>query len=392
MTGTSIDAKETGLSVGVYKSREVSLVKGSGALVWDDQGQQYIDCTAGIGVANIGHGNPELAEAICRQARRLITCAGVFPNDVRAECMDKLTSISPTGLDRVFLCNSGTESIEGAIKFVRQSTGRSEIVSAIRGFHGRTMGALSATPSKEYQQPFSPLVPGFAHVPFNRVDALDEAVSEATAAVLLELVQGEGGVRLATQEYIDAASEICRQRGALLIVDEIQTGFCRTGKMFACEHYDVRPDVMCLAKSIAGGVPMGAILVNDRIETKVGTHGSTFGGNPLACAAFLASVKFMEQENLAARAARLGNHFVSEFAASKPAPVREIRHLGLMIGVELRIRANPCLRELQAQGILALPAGTTVLRLLPPLVISELQLEEVAQKLQSVLQAQTLEK
>ena len=389
---TSIDERETGLSVGVYKSREVSLIKGEGALVWDDQGRRYIDCTAGIGVANIGHGNPELAEAIYRQAQRLITCAGIFPNDVRVQCMEKLTSISPSGLDRVFLCNSGAESIEGAIKFARQSTGRFEIVSAVRGFHGRTMGALSATPNKDYQQPFSPLVPGFSHVPYNRIDALDEAVNKTTAAVLLELVQGEGGVRPATQEYIDAASEICQARGALLIIDEIQTGFCRTGKMFACEHYDVKPDVMCLAKAIAGGVPMGAILVNDRVETKVGSHGSTFGGNPLACAAFLASVEFMEREQLAERAARLGDRFVSEFVAKKPASVRNIRHLGLMMGFELKVRANPCLQELQEQGVLALPAGTTVLRLLPPLVITESQLDEVAAKLHSVLQAQMIEK
>lgn len=386
---TSVDEKETGLSVGVYKSREISLVRGAGALVWDDQGRQYIDCTAGIGVANIGHANPQLAEAIYKQAQQLVTCAGIFPNDVRAQCMQKLVSIGPSGLDRVFLCNSGAESIEGAIKFVRQSTGRFEIVSAVRGFHGRTMGALSATPNKDYQEPFSPLVPGFSHVPYNRIDALDQAVNETTAAVVLELVQGEGGVRLATQDYIDAASEFCRQRGALLIIDEIQTGFCRTGKMFACEHYRVNPDVLCLAKGIAGGVPMGAILVNDKIETKVGSHGSTFGGNPLACAAFLASVNFMEQEDLAKRAAELGDSFVSNFVANKPSSVREVRHLGLMIGIELKVRATPILQKLQEHGILALPAGTTVVRLLPPLVITELQLEEVAAKLHSVLQSQS---
>ncbi len=385
---TSVDARETRLSVGVYKSREVSLVRGEGALVWDDSGKQYIDCTAGIGVANIGHGNQELAQAISEQARRLITCAGIFPNDVRADCMQKLVEISPAGLDRVFLCNSGAESIEGALKFARQSTGRNQVVSANRGFHGRTMGALSATPNKSYQEPFNPLVPGFSHVPYNRIDELEAAVDEKTAAVLLELVQGEGGVRPAKQAYIDAAVEICRSQGALLIIDEIQTGFCRTGRMFACEHYGVEPDVLCLAKGIAGGVPMGAILVNDRIESTVGAHGSTFGGNPLACAAFLANVRFMERENLADQAAQLGDRFVSKIMANKPKLVREIRHLGLMIGIELRIRVTPILQKLQEQGVIALPAGTTVLRLLPPLVISRSQLDEVYDKVVALLEAE----
>ncbi len=381
----SVDTRETGLGVGVYKSREVSLVKGQGALVWDDQDRQYIDCTAGIGVANIGHGNPELAQAVFDQAQRLITCAGIFPNDVRAKCMEKLIDIAPTGLERVFLCNSGAESIEGALKFVRQSTGRNQIVSAMRGFHGRTMGALSATPNKDYQEPFNPLVPGFVYVPYNRIEALEQAVNDETAAVLLELIQGEGGVRPAQREYIDAAVKICRDRGALLIIDEIQSGFCRTGKMFACEHYDVQPDVLCLAKAIAGGMPMGAILVNDKIQTKVGSHGSTFGGNPLACAAFLANVQFMERENLADRAARMGERFVVEFMARKPSVVRNIRYMGLMLGIELKSRVTPYLEKLQDDRVLALPAGTNVLRLLPPLVISQAQLDEVMDKIISAL-------
>ncbi len=383
----SVDTRETGLGVGVYKSRGVSLVKGEGAVVWDDEGRQYIDCTAGIGVANIGHANPELARALFDQAQRLITCAGIFPNDVRAECMEKLVAISPPGLDRVFLCNSGAESIEGALKFARQSTGRNQVISAVRGFHGRTMGALSATPNKDYQEPFNPLVPGFTYVPYNRIESLEQAVTDETAAVLLELIQGEGGVRPAKRDYIDAAAELCRARGALLIVDEIQSGFCRTGKMFACEHYDVQPDVLCLAKAIAGGVPMGAILVSDKVKTSVGAHGSTFGGNPLACAAFLANVQFMEREHSANRAAELGERFVSRLMTHKPAIVREVRHLGLMIGIELKVRVSPYLEKLQNEGVLALPAGTNVLRLLPPLVITQAQMDEVLNKISAALQS-----
>ena len=385
----SVDTRETELGVGVYKSRGVSVIKGEGALVWDDQGRQFIDCTAGIGVANIGHGNLEMAEALYDQAKRLTTCAGIFPNDVRAECMAKLVDIAPAGLNRVFLCNSGAESIEGALKFARQSTGRDQVVSAMRGFHGRTMGALSATPNKSYQEPFNPLVPGFVHVPYNRIDALENAVNDNTAAVLLELVQGEGGVRPAKREYIDAAVEICRAHGALLIIDEIQSGFGRTGKMFACEHYDVKPDMLCLAKALAGGVPMGAILVSDKIKTQVGSHGSTFGGNPLACAACLTNIRIIERDNLADHAAKLGERFASQLKANQLSTVRDIRQLGLMIGIELKVRATPYLEMLQANGVLALPAGTNVLRLLPPLVISQTQMDEVLSEVVAVLASET---
>jgi len=381
-----VDSRETRLSVGVYSSRGVSLVKGDGALVWDDRGREYIDCSAGIAVANIGHGNPELAQALADQASRLVTCAGIFPNDVRAECMEKLISIAPAGLERVFLCNSGAESIEGALKFVRQSSGRNQIVSAMHGFHGRTMGALSATPNKAYQAPFNPLVPGFSYVPYNQIQALDEAVSEDTAAVLLELIQGEGGIRPARQAYIDAAVRICRERGARLIIDEIQSGFCRTGRMFACEHFDVEPDVLCLAKAIAGGVPMGAILVNHTISTEVGSHGSTFGGNPLACAACLANIRYLQRKRLAERAADLGSRFTSRLMAKKPPLVRAVRHLGLMIGIELQVEATPYLQKLQDRGVLALSAGTHVVRLLPPLVITQAQLDFVLETMMSVLQ------
>ena len=385
----SVDTRETELGVGVYKSRGVSVIKGEGALVWDDQGRQFIDCTAGIGVANIGHGNLEMAEALYDQAKRLTTCAGIFPNDVRAECMAKLVDIAPAGLNRVFLCNSGAESIEGALKFARQSTGRDQVVSAMRGFHGRTMGALSATPNKSYQEPFNPLVPGFVHVPYNRIEALENAVNDNTAAVLLELVQGEGGVRPAKREYIDAAVEICRTHGALLIIDEIQSGFGRTGKMFACEHYDVKPDMLCLAKALAGGVPMGAILVSDKIKTQVGSHGSTFGGNPLACAACLTNIRIIERDNLADHAAKLGERFAIQLKANQLSTVRDIRQLGLMIGIELKVRATPYLEMLQANGVLALPAGTNVLRLLPPLVISQTQMDEVLSEVVAVLASET---
>lgn len=369
----------------VYPKRELTVVRGSGAEVWDDRGRRYLDCVGGIGVASVGHANPAVARAIADQARILVTCPGIFYNDRRAELLEKLVSIAPPGLTRAFLCNSGAEAVEAALKFARLATGRTGIVSAMRGFHGRTMGALSATFRKEYREPFAPLVPGFSFVPFGDVGRLRAAVGEDTAAVLLEPVQGEGGVRPAEPGYLQAVRAACSETGAMLILDESQTGFCRTGRMFACQGYDVEPDFMCLAKAIAGGVPMGAVLAGERLPPLVGKHGTTFGGNPLACAAALAAIRFMEDERLAERAETLGVRFRERFALQPPARVRAVRQMGLMIGIELRERCRPHLERLMENGVLALPAGSTVIRLLPPLVITEAQVDEVVEALVRVL-------
>ena len=369
----------------VFPKRDITLVKGSGAEVWDDRGRRYIDCVAGIGVANIGHANPAVADALAEQARTLVACPGIFYNDARARLLAKLAEIAPPGLSRGFFCNSGAETIEAAIKFARLTTGRTGVVSAMRGFHGRTLGALSATHKKQYREGFGPLVPGFTFVPFNNAARLRPAVDEDTAAVVIEPVQGEGGIRPASAEFLRAARDICDETGALLVFDEIQTGFCRTGRMFACEHHGVVPDILCLAKAIAGGVPMGAVLANDRIRPPPGKHGTTYGGNPLVCAAGLAAIRFMEEEGLAARAERLGEHFRARFEPLLPRRVRAFRQIGLMIGVELRERCRPYIDALAAAGVLTLPAGATVIRLLPPLVIREGQIDEVVEALAGVL-------
>ena len=377
-------------SIGIYGLRGIELESGRGAVVEDYDGNEYIDCTAGVGVASVGHANAELVEAIKEQAATLMTCINTIGSGMREHCMETLVSIAPgRDLSRVYLCNSGAESIEAALKFARQSTGRKNFVSAMRGFHGRTFGALSATAKREYAEPFSPLVPGFAHAPFNNIDAFDRLIDDQTAGVVLELVQGEGGVRPAKKEFVSEVARLCSERGALLIIDEIQTGFCRTGRMFACEHYDVSPDILCLAKGIAGGVPMGAVLVNHKVQTTVGSHGSTFGGNPLACAACLTVIKIMRRDQLARRARRFGDAFVREFCKDQPRIVREVRHLGLMIGIELRTKATPYIKKLQDQGVLVLPAGSTVIRLLPPLIIKYDQLTEVRLKLTSVLNSES---
>ena len=367
----------------VYPRRGVTIVRGEGALLWDDQGTEYLDCAAGVGVANIGHANPAVAAALAHQAESLITCPGIFFNDTRGRLMKKLVEVTPPGLERVFLCNSGTESTEAAIKFARKTTGRNGLVTAMRGFHGRTLGALSAT--FKYRDAFEPLLPNCSFVPLNNIDKLDAAIDDNTAAVILEPVQGEGGVRPANADYLAGARQLCDARGALLIIDEVQTGFCRTGAFFACQHHDLSPDMLCLAKGIAGGVPMGAVVCSARIDPGIGTHGSTFGGNPLACAAALAAIEFMQTQQLAEQARVRGDYFVSQFNAHLLERVRDVRQIGLMIGIELKEKATPYLQALLNQGILALPAGPTVIRLLPPLVITEAQLDTVIEKLRLVL-------
>lgn len=378
-------ALESTHSSGVYAKHPIAFVKGEGARLWDLDGREYIDCMAGHGVANLGHAHPKIIAAISEQAQELLTCPETYYNDRRAAAMEKLGSLVP-GMERVFLCNSGTEAVEAALKFARLSTGRTQIISTMRGFHGRTMGSLSATWNKRYREPFEPLVPGFEHVPYNNCEALEKTINAATAAVLLEVVQGEGGVHLAEAGYLQAAKELCRQRGALLIIDEVQTGFGRTGKMLAIEHSGVIPDLLCLAKSIAGGVPMGAVLLGPEVQNlSPGMHASTFGGNPLACAACLAALEVMEEERLPEQAAEKGAALLAGLREIQSPLIREVRGLGLMIGVELKKKVAPYLQGMADQGVIALPAGLSVVRLLPPLVITEEQIERVLEVMAEVL-------
>lgn len=373
---------------GVYVKQSLTIVRGQGASLFDADGLEYLDCASGHGVANLGHAHPKIAEALYRQASTLITLFETFPNDQRAILMEKLTALIP-GMDRVFFCNSGTESVEAALKFARISTGRKNVVAAMRAFHGRTYGSLSATFNKKYREGFEPLVPGFNHVPFNNIEALAKAVTEETAAVILEVIQGEGGVYPASAEYLLAARRICDERGALLIVDEIQTGFGRTGKMFAIQHYGVTPDLLTCAKAVAGGVPMGAVLIGRNVmNLSPGVHGSTFGGNPLACAAANAALDIMSEEDLPGQSAAKGAYLLARLKQIESPNVREVRGMGLMIGIELKHKVAPYLRTLQEKRIIALNAGMTVIRLLPPLVISYPQIDYLVKVLTEVLTAE----
>lgn len=375
--------QQYGLSL--YAKRDAVIVRGEGAVLFDEEGREYIDCAAGIGVANVGHCHPAVVKALQEQVASLMVVPNTLYNDKRSLLLEKLVQSAPENITRAYLCNSGAESVEAALKFARVATGRTKFVTAMRGFHGRTMGAVSATFTKKYRDPFAPLVPGFSYVPLNKIEKLDAAVTEETAAVMLELVQGEGGVNIADKEYIAAARRICDERGALLIIDEIQTGFGRTGRLFACEHYDLQPDMMTVAKAIAGGVPMGATLLSDRIKVEPGMHGTTFGGNPIACAAALATLEVLESEKLAVRASEMGDYFEQRLTEKPLSQVRSIRRLGLMIGLELKGKSQPALEALMERGVIALPAGATVLRLLPPLVISKGQIDGVVEHLHELL-------
>jgi acetylornithine/LysW-gamma-L-lysine aminotransferase len=372
---------------GLYVKRPITIVRGQGALVWDENGREYIDCVAGQGSANLGHCHPAVVRAITEQAQTLISCTEMFYFPQRAELEQRLVEAAGEGFNRVFLCNSGTEAVEGSLKLARYTTGRTDFVAAKRGFHGRTMGALSATWNKKYRDPFLPLVPGFSHVTYNNLEELDAAVTEKTAGVILEVVQAEGGVYPGTAEFLRRAQEICRARGAMLILDEVQTGFCRTGKMFAYQHYGLQPDFLALAKSIGGGIPMGAIVIGERVRTlEPAVHANTFGGNPLTSAAAVAAMDVYEEERIAEKAAELGAYLGGKLRGISSPLIREVRGLGLLVGIEIKQKATPYIAALAERGVLALPAGLNVIRLLPPLVITKPQLDRVAEQIAAVLE------
>ena len=375
---------EQKFELAVYPRRDVVLVGGKGARLFDDQGREYIDCASNVGVSNIGHGHEAVAKAVYEQYLTLGNCYSMFYNPVRAHLAKKLVNLAPGSLNRVFFCNSGAEANEAALKFARASTGKPEIIACMRGFHGKTMGALAATWGPEYQKPFAPMLPGLKHVPYNKFDKLEAAVGDQTAAILLEPVQGEGGVRVGDLEYFQKVRDLCNDRNILLIMDEVQTGFGRTGTMFACEQFTA-PDILCLAKSLAGGLPMGAVLCNDRVSVPLKSHTSTFGGNPTACAAALASIDVIENQNLVQNAKTLGDYFQEQLRGIESPKIREVRGLGLMIGVELKEKAGPYVQKLMDQRIIVLLAGATVIRLLPPLVISKTEIDTVVKALKKVL-------
>ena len=372
-------------ATGAIAARGLTLVRGQGERVWDETGREFIDCTSAYGVAPLGHAHPDVVAALQDQAARLIACQASFGNDQRRTYLSELAEVVP-GSRRFFLCNSGTEANEAALKIARLQTKRTKIVACMRGFHGRTMGSLSATWDRNYRTPFAPLVPEFEHIPFDDVPALEQAVDDQTAALIIEVIQGEGGVRPASAAFLRAAREVCDRTGALLILDEVQTGFGRTGRLFACEHEGIRPDLISLAKGIANGFPMGAVGMGERVDPLPrGSHGSTFGGNPLASAAARATLRVLLRDRLVERSATLGARMKERLEAMDHEVVREVRAVGMMIGIELRTRVQPFVKALQERGILVIAAGPTVLRLLPPLVMADAVARRVCDEIDAVL-------
>ena len=371
---------------GAYGKRPTALVRGEGVYAYDEQGARYLDATSGQGVAALGHCHPAIIEAITEQAATLITCHESFYNDRRAALYQQLASVMPADLKRFFLCNSGAEANEGALKVAKLLTGRDGIVAAKRSFHGRTAGALSLTWTQKYRKPFQAWLPAVDYVAYNDIEAANLAITEATAAVFVEAIQGEGGVHPADEEYLQALRARCDQTGAMLIVDEIQTGLGRTGSWFGFEHAAIVPDIISVGKAIAGGLPMGVVCWREAHgPIDRASHGSTFGGNPLACAAALAAISTIRDEGLVEKTRVNGEWFMEELKTLNLRGVRQARGRGLMIGLELRGRVTPVLKALQEQGVLALPAGLTTLRLLPPLIISREQLSVVAGAIEAVL-------
>lgn len=374
----------------VYQKFPVCLTSGRGAVLYDVNGREYIDCMGGYGVSIVGHCHPRVVKAINEQSERLLSCHGSFYNDKRAELLEKLVKITPEGLNSVFLSNSGAESVECALKIAAKYTGRKEVVSMVRGYHGKTLGALSATWNPKYRESFKGFIsPNFKFVPFGKTDKIEEAVSDDTAAVIVEPIQGESGVYVAPDGFLEYLREICDHNGIVLIFDEVQTGFGRTGKMWACQHWDVAPDVMCVAKSMAAGIPMGATIAREDIMKSlgVGEHSATFGGNPVACAAASAVIDVILGEGLVERARQLGGFFRNALLGiqDRHKIVREVRGLGLMIGLQSRFDVYNILMKALERGIILLYSGRNILRFLPPLVISKAQLSKVADTLEDIL-------
>jgi acetylornithine/LysW-gamma-L-lysine aminotransferase len=367
-------------------ARDLEIVRGEGAFLYDDAGRAFLDCGVSHGACNLGHAHPDVVRAIEAQARRLLLVDGTVRNDARAAFLDALFDVLPEPLGRAFLCNSGAESVEAALKFARSATGRSRFVAAYRAFHGRTFGALSVTWKREARDAFGPLLPDVDFVPFNDAEALKDAVTPATAAVILEPVQGEAGAHVADPGFLRTAADACADRGALLILDEVQTGFGRTGRLFAFERSGIVPDILCLAKSLAGGFPMGATIVSESVHAALrGGHRSTFGGNPLACAAGAASIRAIVRDRLWERADRLGRAFLEDLRAIPTDRIREVRGLGLLVAAELRTSGRAVLEGLYVRGILAIPAGASTVRFLPPLVIPAEDLRRVASAFEEAL-------
>ncbi|WP_277542392.1 aspartate aminotransferase family protein [Haloarcula laminariae] len=370
----------------VFNEKPIRIERGDGAYVYDDSGTEYLDMGASYACVPLGHGHEAVQSAVAEQLEQITYVQASYPNAERTALYDLLADTAPDPIDKTWLCNSGTEANEAALKFARSATGNSKIVATMQGFHGRTMGSLATTWKNKYKEPYEPLIGDVEFVPYDDSEALDEAVDEDTAAFIVEPVQGEGGINPASDGYLEAAREITEDAGAALIFDEVQTGMGRTGALWNSQRADVAPDMITSAKGLGNGLPVGATLCRDWIAENYGSHASTFSGGPVISAAAGATVSTIVEEGVPENAAAVGDYLQTELTAAIGDDVRDIRGEGLMVGVEVGRGANKALKQLALNhGILALPAGRTVVRLLPPLTIDESHADEVVEAMAEVV-------
>ncbi len=376
-----------------YARIPLTLVRGKGSRVWDDVGDSYLDFISGIAVDTLGHAHPKMTEALSAQAAEMLHCSNLFHIPQQQQLAEKLASAS--GLAAAFFCNSGAEANEAAIKLARkyfhdQGSDRHVVISATQSFHGRLLATLTATGQDKIKSGFGPLPPGFIHVPLNDLEELKSAINDQTAAILLEPLQGEGGVNIADTAYLQGVRKLCDEQGLLLILDEVQTGIGRCGTMFAFEQAGIQPDILTLAKGLGGGVPIGAVLATDMVASSFGpgTHGSTFGGNPLSCTAALTVLDVIESESLLKNVGLRSEQLMAGLRAMQGRfpLIRDVRGKGLLIGVELSGEAAPLLADARECGLLLLSAGPNVLRLLPPLNVTEAEIDEALAILVTVME------
>lgn len=371
-----------------YGRQPLALKEGKGALVTDVEGKTYIDCFAGIAVNNVGHSHPKVVEAICNQAKKMLHCSNLYYTEPQVELAKLLAEVSPH--DKSFFCNSGAEANEGAIKLARKFTGKGEIIAMENSFHGRTLAMITATGQHKYKKGFEPLPEGFKHVNYGDIQAVADNINDNTAAVLVEPIQGEGGVIVPPKGYLKELKKLCNEKDVLLIFDEVQTGFGRTGEMFASQTFGVTPDITTVAKALGGGFPIGGVLASEEVGNafEPGNHAATFGGNPLACAAAIASTKAIIDEKMLIKAKENGGYlkYKLEEQAKLYGIVEEVRGFGMMLGMELSINCGEIANEAREQGVLINCTADTVLRFLPPLNIEKGQIDTVTCVLESILQ------
>ena len=373
----------------LYQRFPVNIAKGKGTRVWDTAGKEYIDCMGGYGVALVGHCNDRVVNAIKRQAEILITAHMSTYNDTRLRFMEKIASVAPPSLNKIFFANSGAESVEAALKFARKYSGRHGVIAMNGGYHGKTFGALSVTHSEKYRKSFMPLLDGVKFVPYSDPSLLEEVIDDTIGCVILEPIQGETGIIVPPDDLLPKIREICDRCNLVLIFDEIQSGLGRTGKMWAGQNWNTTPDIMCLAKGIAGGIPMGLVLAKQEImdTMKLGEHSSTFGGSPIACAAGTATMEALTDDKLIDNAAKMGVHFKEGLnrLQEKHKIIRQVRGIGMMLGVELRFDVKDILFDGIRRGVLILYSGRNILRLLPPLVMDETTVSRVVDIIDIIL-------